>query len=683
MADLHHLEPTASIEPLEESVTSPSSAPSEQYEVSKKKSVVVDIMEVAEDDLGPKHSSITVPLSLAWINLKYKVLTKPKDKTKSSGEKIEKVILHELTGCAHPGEFLAVMGTSGAGKTSLLNSLAARNSSGTLEGQILVGGEPRSSAFKKQSAYVSQDDVMLPHLTVRETFTYAALLRMPPSASREDKLERVEEVIQELGLSHCADTKVGDYFVRGVSGGERKRASIGVELITNPRILFLDEPTSGLDSYTAHLLIQSVRNLARKGRVVVCTIHQPRNNIYDLFDKLLVLSQGRTVYFGPRSEAVPYYTKQGLPCPMHTNPADFFLDISTVDPRTKESLLETQGRLDFLYDQYKKSSYNEKVEAECSKLSRNVQSDSDTFMSRLKFKPNKNFQPWLMEFAILFRRAFNSFRREKRVTVIQLFQNIFMGLLAGFIFFQVDDNQAGIQNRNGALFFGVLNPCFSSLLAIITIFQLEKEVFRRERAAGAYRVSSYYLSKSIAEIPMQLVFPSLYGILFYFLVGFQTEADRFFVYLILLLLTVFCAQSMGLCISAIAPSLQIGQIIAPMLMILFMLFGGFYLNSNDVTPVFTWIQHISFIYYGFRSQCVNEYKGATFTCETSNFCLRTGEEVLESLGFQDVEIWKDVLILIGIGLAWRTAAYLVLLYGPTRPKSYQLQLSTSQSEKTK
>ncbi|PNX85781.1 ABC transporter G family member 22-like protein, partial [Trifolium pratense] len=176
--------------------------------------------------------------------------------------------------------------------------------------------------------FVTQDDVLFPHLTVKETLTYAARLRLPKTFTKEQKEKRALDVIYELGLERCQDTMIGGSFVRGISGGERKRVCIGNEIIINPSILFLDEPTSGLDSTTALKIVQMLQDIAEAGKTVVTTIHQPSSRLFHKFDKLILLGKGSLLYFGKASEAMNYFQSIGCTPLISMNPAEFLLDLA-------------------------------------------------------------------------------------------------------------------------------------------------------------------------------------------------------------------------------------------------------------------------------------------------------------------------------------------------------------------
>lgn len=221
-----------------------------------------------------------------------------------------------------------MLGPSGSGKTTLLTALAGRLP-GKISGNITYNGLPFSSSMKRKTGFVAQDDVLYPHLTVIETLTYSALLRLPKKLTREEKIEQAEMVIKELGLTRCRNNIVGGPLLRGISGGERKRVSIGQEMLVNPSLLLLDEPTSGLDSTTAQRIVATIKGLARGGRTVITTIHQPSSRLYRMFDKVVVLSDGCPIYSGQAGRVMEYFGSIGyVPGFNFMNPADFLLDLA-------------------------------------------------------------------------------------------------------------------------------------------------------------------------------------------------------------------------------------------------------------------------------------------------------------------------------------------------------------------
>ncbi|KAL1990526.1 hypothetical protein VTN49DRAFT_6365 [Thermomyces lanuginosus] len=270
-----------------------------------------------------------------------------------------KEILSGIQGAAHPGEITAIMGASGAGKTTFLDILARKNKRGIVKGNLYVNGEKISdSDFKSMIGFVDQEDTMLPTLTVHETILTSALLRLPKEMSRSAKEQRVFEVEKQLGIYHIRNQIIGseEGRGRGISGGEKRRVGIACELVTSPSILFLDEPTSGLDAYNAFNVIECLVTLAKTyHRTVIFTIHQPRSNIVALFDRLILLANGKTVYSGPFSTCQTYFDRVGYPCPPGFNIADFLVDL-TMHAGSSRSIGEDASLLDVHTDRLKTAS---------------------------------------------------------------------------------------------------------------------------------------------------------------------------------------------------------------------------------------------------------------------------------------------------------------------------------------
>ncbi|PGH01070.1 hypothetical protein AJ79_08040 [Helicocarpus griseus UAMH5409] len=270
------------------------------------------------DDEGNKLMTDHKPASLHFENVAYYLNGKQ--------------ILSGIQGSAHPGQVMAIMGASGAGKTTFLDILARKNKRGIVEGNFYVNGEKvNDDEYRSVIGFVDQEDTMLPTLTVHETILTSALLRLPRNMSRAAKEQKVYEVEKQLGISHIKDQMIGseEGKGRGISGGEKRRVGIACELVTSPGILFLDEPTSGLDAYNAFNVVECLVTLAKNfNRTVIFTIHQPRSNIVALFDQLILLAEGKTVYSGPFTSCQPYFDHIGYPCPSGFNIADYLVDLT-------------------------------------------------------------------------------------------------------------------------------------------------------------------------------------------------------------------------------------------------------------------------------------------------------------------------------------------------------------------
>lgn len=402
-------------------------------------------------------------IDLAWEDLSFSVPLKGSAK-KKAGNQSRKVILDKISGHVKAGQMLAILGPSGSGKTSLLTLLAGRanaTKAADATGQVTVNGAPRDySAFTRQAAYVQQDDDMFGELTVREQITYAAKLRLPSSLSADRKMLRVDRCVQELGLGKVENSQIGNETIRGVSGGERKRVSIATELVADAPCILLDEPTSGLDAASSVTVISTLRKLASNGRTIVTTIHQPRSSIFNMFDVLLVLSAGRTMYFGPAKEAVPYFSKLQFPSPTSFNPADFFLDLVSVDPRDKELEENTTARIDYLGGKY---------------------TEQD---SLLKSSPESSFGPkaqdpgelaaghqrgWPNEFRILLSRSIKIATRAKVANAVRTMQTVLFALILSFLWLGNgrSDDIGKRASLSGFFFFVSINQAFIGVFSVI------------------------------------------------------------------------------------------------------------------------------------------------------------------------------------------------------------------------
>lgn len=505
-------------------------------------------------------------------------------------------------------------------------------------GEVLVNGQKRNyNDFRKLAAYVLQDDNMFAELTVEEQLTYAALLRLPPSMSREKKLMRVNRVIQELGLSKVRNTMLGNDLVRGISGGERKRVNIGTELVTDPSLLFLDEPTTGLDSFNALNVMSTLRHLASNGRTVVSTIHQPRSSIFAMFDQLCLLSEGRVMYFGPAKEAIEYFSRLNFRSPSNFNPADFFLDLLSIDPRSPEREVSTKARVKFLGDKHVEKEivpeplmshhggggstsstrhHQQDIETGNVDLEKHQQHeghvhtlDSNDVHADLK---DRDYQSnWINEFIVLCSRAFKLAVRERAANGARFGQVIFFSIILGLIWLRKGEKGTRTQTLPGILFFVVINQAFGGSFAVIFGFPLEKSVVIRERAANTYRTSSYYLSKMITDMPKTLFFNMIFCIILYWMVGFRTDAGAFFIFVLTIFLVSTLAESLALTISVMAGDAQAAAALIPVFVIIALLFGGFFLEDEQLSDWIGWLKYTSFIFYGFNALVKNEFADLT------------------------------------------------------------------------
>uniref|UniRef100_A0A7N8WPT9 Broad substrate specificity ATP-binding cassette transporter ABCG2-like n=1 Tax=Mastacembelus armatus TaxID=205130 RepID=A0A7N8WPT9_9TELE len=568
-----------------------------------------------------------------------------------------------LSGVMKPG-LNAIMGATGSGKSSFLDVLAARKDPAGLSGEVLIDGAPQPPNFKCLSGYVVQDDVVMGTLTVRENFSFSAALRLPSTVSQQEKEEKINRLIQELGLTRVADSRVGTQLIRGISGGERKRTNIGMELIIDPPVLFLDEPTTGLDASTANSVLLLLKRMSNHGRTIILSIHQPRYAIYRLFDSLTLLVTGKQVYHGPAQNALEYFADIGYTCEPHNNPADFFLDVINGDS-TALALrdVDTEGmKVDKLVEEYRNCQYYKQTKAEILQGKQTT-----TFVPSRTITYNTSF---LTQFRWVLKRTFRNIMLNPQTSVAQVAVTLFLALVVGAIFFDVQDDQSGMQNRFGALFFIIVNQCFSSLSSA-ELFISERKLFIHEYISGYYRLSVYFLSKILSDILTLRTIPALvFSCVAYFMIGFKATGAAFFLFMFTVIITSYTATSMALAISADQTVVAIANIYMTISCVFMMIFAGLLVNLPSIVGWLAWLKFLSIPRYGLTALLINEFSGLTF-CPGLNSSITppglnctTGEEFLEEQGVDNSTwgFWQNHLALGIMIVIFLSITYLKLRF---------------------
>ncbi|XP_052488883.1 ABC transporter G family member 22 isoform X3 [Gossypium raimondii] len=544
-----------------------------------------------------------------WIRFRevsYKVVIKGM----TSSE--ERDILNGISGDVSPGEVVALMGPSGSGKTTLLNILGGRLTHSAVAGSVTYNDQPYSKFLKSRIGFVTQDDVLFPHLTVKETLTYAALLRLPLTLTKQQKEKRALDVIYELGLDRCQDTMIGGSFVRGVSGGERKRVCIGNEIIINPSLLFLDEPTSGLDSTTALRTVQTLQDIAETGKTVLTTIHQPSSRLFHKFDKLIVLGKGSLLYFGKASEATDYFSSIGCSPLIAMNPAEFLLDLANgnlndisvppeLEDRVQMENSETETRNGKpppqVVHEYLVEAYELRFSENENKLMDPLHLDEEPKLKVLSSKRQWGAS-WWQQYCILFIRGIKE-RRHDYFSWLRITQVLSTAIILGLLWWQSDSKTSrGRQDQAGLLFFIAVFWGFFPVFTAIFTFPQERAMLSKERAADMYRLSAYFLARTTSDLPLDLILPVLFILVVYFMAGLRLSASPFFLSMLTVFLCIVAAQGLGLAIGATLMDLKRATTLASVTVMTFMLAGGFFVEK---VPVFiSWIRYLSFNYHTYK-----------------------------------------------------------------------------------
>ncbi|KAL1380622.1 hypothetical protein pipiens_001415 [Culex pipiens pipiens] len=502
-----------------------------------------------------------------------------------------KTILENVSGRFAPGRLTAILGPSGAGKSSLLNILSGFKKHGVI-GSVMVNGETLGEeSFRNKCVYIAQDFDLCDHLTVLETLDYAAELKMTGSSSPMVRKKKVNDILDVLGLRHTMAT-----LVKNLSGGEKKRLSIGIELVTNPPIILLDEPTSGLDSVSAMQLVTYIKTLAAEGRTIVSVIHQPASSLFRLFDDLFLLSAGKCIYSGPLDGMVASFGEAGFHCPKYYNRADFALEIASMPSCPGIELLTLR--------------YN----------------NSAFFFAQLR-----------------------------------VIAHILVAFLLGVVFYNCGKDASTAMTNVAAMFFFHMFIFFGNAMPCTITFPLEAKVFVREHLNNWYSLEAYYVSKIFADLPLQLLCPSVFVIITYFLTGQPMEPSRFFMFWAITLLLGIFAQTVGL-LSGAAFGIQMATFFVPCLTIPSLLFSGFFIKSYELLDFLQPLPYTSFFRYSMQGslQAIYGYNRTDYPCsEVLCYYNRPGK-LLKFMDTPETGFEWNVLAMVGFIALFQALLYFSL-----------------------
>ncbi|KAL8603575.1 hypothetical protein ACOMHN_022527 [Nucella lapillus] len=619
------------------------------------------------------------PVTLSWKNISVSVQEKKKKKKKAVGVDAEqgsfytgdsttaaaakqngqKQIIRDVSGVVKSGTLLAILGASGAGKSTLMNVLTNRNLKDyQIEGDVQVNGVSIGGGIRNISAYVQQDDLFFGTLTVRETLRFRAMLRMDQSIKKTTRLERVEEVIVEMGLSKCADTQIGIAGrKKGISGGEAKRLSFACEILTNPPMLFCDEPTSGLDSYMAQNIVQTLQSMAVKNRTILCTIHQPSSEIFALFDQVLLMAEGRVGYMGPSAKAMEFFGSQNYHCPNNFNPADFYvLTLAIVPGKEEDCRSKVNAICDAFGETKEADDINRSIQAISAESKGNADLMQEVFSSESRYEAG-----WSQQFISVLWRSWISLMRDIVLFRVRVMQTLVVSVVLGLIYLQLDYNQTGVMNINGALFLLITQASFSNMFAVVNSFPNEITIFLREYGSGLYRTDVYFLAKNLAELPTFILLPIIFMAIDYWMIGLNDTWQAFLIATGIIIIVSNVAVSFGLMISCLAGNVNIALAIAPPILIPFMMFGGFFLNNDSVPIYFVWLKYLSWFKYANEYLMVNQWEGVSIECGKNETCrYATGNDVLKYLNFSSENNSLNLGLMLALFFGFRLVSYIVL-----------------------
>ncbi|XP_022641826.1 ABC transporter G family member 11 isoform X1 [Vigna radiata var. radiata] len=605
--------------------------------------------------------------------------------TASNRKNGSRSILEGLTGYAKPGQLLAIMGPSGCGKSTLLDTLAGRLSSKMRQsGEILINGHKQRLAYGT-SAYVTQDDTLMTTLTVGEAVHYSAQLQLPDSMSKQEKKERADFTIREMGLQNAINTRIGGWGVKGISGGQKRRVSICIEILTRPKLLFLDEPTSGLDSAASYYVIKRIASLAQNDhtkRTVIASIHQPSTEVFQLFNNLCLLSSGKTVYFGPASAATQFFASYGYPCPTLMNPSDHLL--KTINKDFDQDIevglagttnLPTEEVIHILVNSYKCSERNQELQSEVALLSQKQKSSLDVKRSHAGF---------LNQCFALTKRSFVNMFRDLGYYWLRLVIYIALGISLATVFHNLGTSYDSIKDRGSLVAFIVGFLTFMTIGGFPSFVEVMK-VFQRERENGHYGVTAFVIANTLSSIPFLVLVALIPGVIAYYLPGLQNGFEHFVYFICVLFSSLMLVESLMMIVASIVPNFLMGIITGAGIQGVMLLLSGFFKLPNDIPkPVWKYpLHYVAFHTFANQGMFKNEYEGLRFEAENdggSSHSYITGEEVLRNVWQVDMSYskWVNLAILLGMIVLYRVL-FLVIIKIEEKMKTVVVPLSSKRS----
>lgn len=589
----------------------------------------------------------------------------------------KQAILQGITGYAEPGSFMAIMGPSGSGKSTLLDTLAGRLAKNAAQtGQVLLNGRRKTTLSYGTAAYVTQTDELIGTLTVKETIYYSASLRIPSTVTRSEKKAIVDSTIREMGLYDCRNTPVGNWHLRGLSGGEKRRLSIALEILTRPRLLFLDEPTSGLDSAAAFFVVTALRNLARDGRTIIASIHQPSSEVFELFDNLTLLSGGKLIYFGQANNAIEHFTSAGFPCPQLRNPSDHFLRAINADfdqvksnlkgsfkIRDRESIdpidrMSTNQVVKILSDAYQSSDY---AMGTISRIHEILQ------MQGTLLEAGGSQASFFKQCLTLTRRSFVNMSRDIGYYWLRLVIYIVLSLCLGSIFYDLNTKYEGILGRAGCIAYVGGFLTFMSIGGFPSFVE-DMKVFNRERLNGHYGVLAFVIGNTLSSLPFLFLISLVSSLIVYFMVGLHPGFEHFAYFVISLFAQVAIVESLMMAVASLVPNFLMGIITGAGIQGIFMLVAGFFRLIDDLPkPVWRYpLSYIGFDMYALQGMYLNEFIGLTF----ENYVLdgkKIGPPIpgwyviREMYGIRtSMTKWEDIAVLFGMIIVYRIIFFICI-----------------------
>jgi len=546
-------------------------------------------------------------------------------------------ILKGVRGSFQSGRLVAILGQSGSGKTTLLDILSQRKTEGLWSGTIELNGSVISSKdrWRKICGYVQQHDKLLSTATIFEALMFSILLRTSFQRTYESQVERVKEIVKEIGLSHRMDARIGDESNRSLSGGEMRRVSIAQELVAEVKVLLLDEPTSGLDSASAIAIVALLKKIAiSRDAIVVATVHQPSSSMANIFDDVMIMAHGKVCFNDEWSKVIQFLDHAGHPVPGFTNPADHIIELTAREETTRDLIDLTIRNSDVLLYQSSKAD------------------------DKLAFKSIAS--PFWFQFKLVWIRQFRHWFRSPILFISELTQYIFAGLFIGMMYHGLPSTlEAGIFDRSSAIFFILTTLCFVPSFTVVTIAAEEFPLLKREINSGMYSITSSYMAKLATTWPFEMFLSLVFVLCSYWIVGF--EPGSFFVFYLIVLLFQLISETIGLLCAQTTPNATVGVLLLSLVLLVCLAIGGFLVSQPKIW--YSWFESINFFSYAYTAIIHNQFESLELFDPSTNSTVN-GLDYIISVGrvSNSLSMWGNIGVLFAMLVILRILAYFIFVF---------------------
>ncbi|KAG5681538.1 hypothetical protein PVAND_010960 [Polypedilum vanderplanki] len=516
----------------------------------------------------------------------------------------DKHILKNLSGEFRSRQLTAIVGPSGSGKSSLMDILSGYNVGKNVTGSVKVNGTIRDQKqFRHMSSYIMQDHIQHPLLTVKEAMKFSANLKIGKELSSEEKQFKINEILENLGLTDKINTMTED-----LSGGQQKRLSIALEMVDSPQIMFFDEVTTGLDSSSSTQCIYLLKKLVMLGQTIICTIHQPSAAIFETFDHVYALADGHCIYQGCSKNLVPYLREFDLVCPKFNNPADFLIEVAHECP-VHELVIKMENGRNKNYFKKQPEAFENGKNHTLPKLKATEINPISACVKRAKINARQILDPknycndsdlystsFLRQFYYLYVRRLLLITRNPSLSIMRLVIHIVVAIFIGILYYQIGLSAKNMMNNFNYIFYTVMFLMYTAYSSLQTTFPSELPIVKMEHFNRWYSFTAYYLSLVFADIPIQVLCTVAYILITYFLTSQPFEWFRFIAFLMINLLCTFVAQGYGILVSSLF-NVKWGTILGNFFISPFLIFSGFFIQFNHVQSWLHWFFHFSFLKY--------------------------------------------------------------------------------------